>query len=166
MKKINKIFITLASIVSISSLPIVAAACDVEKTEEGMGENSGTKDQKDQTPQKDQKEQTPQKDQSNQTHPKGQKEQTPQKDQSNQTHPKGQKEQNTKKYRLPELKEFLDKNDGKLFETDGENAKDELESLASEGALKIIDGKIQHHSSRSGKGKKGKKACKEKVMVM
>ncbi|WP_429983142.1 variable surface lipoprotein [Mycoplasmopsis bovis] len=189
MKKINKIFITLASIVSISSLPIVAAACDVEKTEEGMGENSGTKDQKDQTPQKDQKEQTPQKDQSNQTHPKGQsnqthpkdqkeqtpqkdqsnqthpkgqKEQTPQKDQSNQTHPKGQKEQNTKKYRLPELKEFLDKNDGKLFETDGENAKDELESLASEGALKIIDGKIQHHSSRSGKGKKRQKSMQRK----
>ncbi|MBT1323901.1 variable surface lipoprotein, partial [Mycoplasma bovis] len=59
MKKINKIFITLASIVSISSLPIVAAACDVKKTEEGTGANSGTKNQKDQTPQKDQKEQTP-----------------------------------------------------------------------------------------------------------
>ncbi|QQH21109.1 variable surface lipoprotein [Mycoplasmopsis bovis] len=49
MKKINKIFITLASIVSISSLPIVAAACDVEKTEEGTGANSDTKDQEDQT---------------------------------------------------------------------------------------------------------------------
>ncbi|MFZ8220308.1 variable surface lipoprotein, partial [Mycoplasmopsis bovis] len=49
MKKINKIFITLASIVSISSLPIVAASCDVEKTEEGTGANSGTKDQEDQT---------------------------------------------------------------------------------------------------------------------
>ncbi|MBT1386669.1 variable surface lipoprotein [Mycoplasma bovis] len=196
--KINKIFITLASIVSISSLPIVAASCDVEKTEEGTGANSDTKDQEDQTLPKDQKEQTPQKDQSNQTLPKDQKEQTPQKDrkdqknqkeqtpqkdrkdqknqkeqtpqkdqsnqtpekdQSNQTLPKDQKEQtpqkdrNTKKYRLPKLKEFLDKNDDKLFETDGENAKDELESLASEGALKIIDGKIQHHSSRSGKGK-------------
>ncbi|MBT1401247.1 variable surface lipoprotein [Mycoplasma bovis] len=211
--KINKIFITLASIVSISSLPIVAASCDVEKTEEGTGANSDTKDQKEQTPQKDrkdqknQKEQTPQKDQSNQTLPKDQKEQTPQKDrkdqknqkeqtpqkdrkdqknqkeqtpqkdqsnqtpekdQSNQTLPKDQKEQtpqkdrNTKKYRLPKLKEFLDKNDDKLFETDGENAKDELESLASEGALKIIDGKIQHHSSRSGKGKKRQKSMQRK----
>ncbi|MCA8846167.1 variable surface lipoprotein [Mycoplasmopsis bovis] len=213
MKKINKIFITLASIVSISSLPIVAASCDVEKTEEGTGANSDTKDQEDQTPQKDrkdqknqkeqtpqkdrkdqknQKEQTPQKDQSNQTpekdqsnqtlpkdqkeqtpqkdrkDQKNQKEQTPQKDQSNQTLPKDQKEQtpqkdrNTKKYRLPKLKEFLDKNDDKLFETDGENAKDELESLASEGALKIIDGKIQHHSSRSGKGKKRQKSMQRK----
>ncbi|QRF86291.1 variable surface lipoprotein [Mycoplasmopsis bovis] len=231
MKKINKIFITLASIVSISSLPIVAASCDVEKTEEGTGANSDTKDQKEQTPQKDQsnqtlpkdqkeqtpqkdrkdqknqkeqtpqkdrkdqknqKEQTPQKDQSNQTpekdqsnqtlpkdqkeqtpqkdrkDQKNQKEQTPQKDQSNQTLPKDQKEQtpqkdrNTKKYRLPKLKEFLDKNDDKLFETDGENAKDELESLASEGALKIIDGKIQHHSSRSGKGKKRQKSMQRK----
>ncbi len=63
MKKINKIFITLASIVSISSLPIVAASCDVEKTEEGTGANSDTKDQEDQTLPKDQKEQTPQKDQ-------------------------------------------------------------------------------------------------------
>ncbi|WHO14981.1 variable surface lipoprotein [Mycoplasmopsis bovis] len=246
MKKINKIFITLASIVSISSLPIVAASCDVEKTEEGTGANSDTKDQEDQTLPKDQKEQTPQKDQSNQTLPKdqkeqtpqkdrkdqknqkeqtpqkdrkdqknqkeqtpqkdqsnqtlpkdqkeqtpqkdrkdqknqkeqtpqkdrkdqkNQKEQTPQKDQSNQTLPKDQKEQtpqkdrNTKKYRLPKLKEFLDKNDNKLFETDGENAKDELESLASEGALKIIDGKIQHHSSRSGKGKKRQKSMQRK----
>ncbi len=243
MKKINKIFITLASIVSISSLPIVAASCDVEKTEEGTGANSDTKDQEDQTLPKDQKEQTPQKDQSNQTLPKDQKEQTPQKDQSNQTPekdqsnqtlpkdqkeqtpqkdrkdqknqkeqtpekdqsnqtlpkdqkeqtpqkdrkdqkdqsnqtpekdqsnqtlPKDQKEQtpqkdrNTKKYRLPKLKEFLDKNDDKLFETDGENAKDELESLASEGALKIIDGKIQHHSSRSGKGKKRQKSMQRK----
>ncbi|MBT1328564.1 variable surface lipoprotein [Mycoplasma bovis] len=207
MKKINKIFITLASIVSISSLPIVAAACDVKKTEEGTGANSDTKDQEDQTLPKDQKEQTPQKDQSNQTLPKDQKEQTPQKDrkdqknqkeqtpqkdrkdqknqkeqtpqkdqsnqtpekdQSNQTLPKDQKEQtpqkdrNTKKYRLPKLKEFLDKNDDKLFETDGENAKDELESLASEGALKIIDGKIQHHSSRSGKGKKRQKSMQRK----
>ncbi|MBT1315721.1 variable surface lipoprotein [Mycoplasmopsis bovis] len=240
MKKINKIFITLASIVSISSLPIVAASCDVEKTEEGTGANSDTKDQEDQTLPKDQKEQTPQKDQSNQTLPKdqkeqtpqkdrkdqknqkeqtpqkdrkdqknqkeqtpqkdqsnqtpekdqsnqtlpkdqkeqtpqkdrkdqkNQKEQTPQKDQSNQTLPKDQKEQtpqkdrNTKKYRLPKLKEFLDKNDDKLFETDGENAKDELESLASEGALKIIDGKIQHHSSRSGKGKKRQKSMQRK----
>ncbi|MBT1423490.1 variable surface lipoprotein [Mycoplasma bovis] len=207
MKKINKIFITLASIVSISSLPIVAASCDVEKTEEGTGANSDTKDQEDQTLPKDQKEQTPQKDQSNQTLPKDQKEQTPQKDrkdqknqkeqtpqkdrkdqknqkeqtpqkdqsnqtpekdQSNQTLPKDQKEQtpqkdrNTKKYRLPKLKEFLDKNDDKLFETDGENAKDELESLASEGALKIIDGKIQHHSSRSGKGKKRQKSMQRK----
>ncbi|MCA8854040.1 variable surface lipoprotein [Mycoplasmopsis bovis] len=261
MKKINKIFITLASIVSISSLPIVAASCDVEKTEEGTGANSDTKDQEDQTIPKDQKEQTPQKDQSNQTLPKDQKEQTPQKDQSNQTPekdqsnqtlpkdqkeqtpqkdrkdqknqkeqtpqkdqsnqtpekdqsnqtlpkdqkeqtpqkdrkdqknqkeqtpqkdqsnqtpekdqsnqtlPKDQKEQtpqkdrNTKKYRLPKLKEFLDKNDDKLFETDGENAKDELESLASEGALKIIDGKIQHHSSRSGKGKKRQKSMQRK----
>ncbi|MBT1383816.1 variable surface lipoprotein [Mycoplasma bovis] len=205
--KINKIFITLASIVSISSLPIVAASCDVEKTEEGTGANSDTKDQEDQTLPKDQKEQTPQKDQSNQTLPKDQKEQTPQKDrkdqknqkeqtpqkdrkdqknqkeqtpqkdqsnqtpekdQSNQTLPKDQKEQtpqkdrNTKKYRLPKLKEFLDKNDDKLFETDGENAKDELESLASEGALKIIDGKIQHHSSRSGKGKKRQKSMQRK----
>ncbi|MBT1390515.1 variable surface lipoprotein [Mycoplasma bovis] len=223
--KINKIFITLASIVSISSLPIVAASCDVEKTEEGTGANSDTKDQEDQTLPKDQKEQTPQKDQSNQTLPKdqkeqtpqkdrkdqkNQKEQTPQKDQSNQTLPKDQKEQtpqkdrkdqknqkeqtpqkdqsnqtpekdqsnqtlpkdqkeqtpqkdrNTKKYRLPKLKEFLDKNDDKLFETDGENAKDELESLASEGALKIIDGKIQHHSSRSGKGKKRQKSMQRK----
>ncbi len=150
MKKINKIFITLASIVSISSLPIVAASCDVEKTEEGTGANSDTKDQEDQTLPKDQKEQTPQKDQSNQTLPKDQKEQTPQKD------------RNTKKYRLPKLKEFLDKNDDKLFETDGENAKDELESLASEGALKIIDGKIQHHSSRSGKGKKRQKSMQRK----
>ncbi|WMX76134.1 variable surface lipoprotein [Mycoplasmopsis bovis] len=240
MKKINKIFITLASIVSISSLPIVAASCDVEKTEEGTGANSDTKDQEDQTLPKDQKEQTPQKDQSNQTLPKdqkeqtpqkdrkdqknqkeqtpqkdrkdqknqkeqtpqkdqsnqtpekdqsnqtlpkdqkeqtpqkdrkdqkNQKEQTPQKDQSNQTLPKDQKEQtpqkdrNTKKYRLPKLKEFLDKNDDKLFETDRENAKDELESLASEGALKIIDGKIQHHSSRSGKGKKRQKSMQRK----
>ncbi|WHO17164.1 variable surface lipoprotein [Mycoplasmopsis bovis] len=216
MKKINKIFITLASIVSISSLPIVAASCDVEKTEEGTGANSDTKDQEDQTlpkdqkeqtPQKDQSNQTPEKDQSNQTLPKDQKEQTPQKDrkdqknqkeqtpqkdrkdqknqkeqtpqkdqsnqtpekdQSNQTLPKDQKEQtpqkdrNTKKYRLPKLKEFLDKNDDKLFETDGENAKDELESLASEGALKIIDGKIQHHSSRSGKGKKRQKSMQRK----
>ncbi|WP_280135674.1 variable surface lipoprotein [Mycoplasmopsis bovis] len=240
MKKINKIFITLASIVSISSLPIVAASCDVEKTEEGTGANSDTKDQEDQTLPKDQKEQTPQKDQSNQTLPKdqkeqtpqkdrkdqknqkeqtpqkdrkdqknqkeqtpqkdqsnqtpekdqsnqtlpkdqkeltpqkdrkdqkNQKEQTPQKDQSNQTLPKDQKEQtpqkdrNTKKYRLPKLKEFLDKNNDKLFETDGENAKDELESLASEGALKIIDGKIQHHSSRSGKGKKRQKSMQRK----
>ncbi|MBT1394500.1 variable surface lipoprotein [Mycoplasma bovis] len=205
--KINKIFITLASIVSISSLPIVAASCDVEKTEEGTGANSDTKDQEDQTLPKDQKEQTPQKDQSNQTLPKDQKEQTPQKDrkdqknqkeqtpqkdrkdqknqkeqtpqkdqsnqtpekdQSNQTLPKDQKEQtpqkdrNTKKYRLPKLKEFLDKNDDKLFETDGENAKDELESLASEGALKIIDGKIQRHSSRSGKGKKRQKSMQRK----
>ncbi|WP_280135568.1 variable surface lipoprotein [Mycoplasmopsis bovis] len=240
MKKINKIFITLASIVSISSLPIVAASCDVEKTEEGTGANSDTKDQEDQTLPKDQKEQTPQKDQSNQTLPKdqkeqtpqkdrkdqknqkeqtpqkdrkdqknqkeqtpqkdqsnqtpekdqsnqtlpkdqkeqtpqkdrkdqkNQKEQTPQKDQSNQTLPKDQKEQtpqkdrNTKKYRLPKLKEFLDKNNDKLFETDGENAKDELESLASEGALKIIDGKIQHHRSRSGKGKKRQKSVQRK----
>ncbi|WP_437860233.1 variable surface lipoprotein [Mycoplasmopsis bovis] len=216
MKKINKIFITLASIVSISSLPIVAASCDVEKTEEGTGANSDTKDQEDQTLPKDQKEQTPQKDQSNQTLPKDQKEQTPQKDQSNQTLPKDQKEQTPqkdrkdqknqkeqtpqkdrkdqknqkeqtpqkdqsnqtlpkkpkgtnsskrpkyKKYRLPKLKEFLDKNDDKLFETDGENAKDELESLASEGALKIIDGKIQHHSSRSGKGKKRQKSMQRK----
>ncbi len=165
MKKINKIFITLASIVSISSLPIVAASCDVEKTEEGTGANSDTKDQEDQTLPKDQKEQTPQKDRKDQ---KNQKEQTPQKDQSNQTLPKDQKEQtpqkdrNTKKYRLPKLKEFLDKNDDKLFETDGENAKDELESLASEGALKIIDGKIQHHSSRSGKGKKRQKSMQRK----
>ncbi|WP_429009309.1 variable surface lipoprotein [Mycoplasmopsis bovis] len=225
MKKINKIFITLASIVSISSLPIVAASCDVEKTEEGTGANSDTKDQEDQTLPKDQKEQTPQKDQSNQTLPKdqkeqtpqkdrkdqknqkeqtpqkdqsnqtpekdqsnqtlpkdqkeqtpqkdrkdqkNQKEQTPQKDQSNQTLPKDQKEQtpqkdrNTKKYRLPKLKEFLDKNNDKLFETDGENAKDELESLAREGALKIIDGKIQHYSSRSGKGKKRQKSMQRK----
>ncbi|MBT1398703.1 variable surface lipoprotein, partial [Mycoplasma bovis] len=90
MKKINKIFITLASIVSISSLPIVAASCDVEKTEEGTGANSDTKDQEDQTLPKDQKEQTPQKDQSNQTLPKDQKEQTPQKDRKDQ---KNQKEQ-------------------------------------------------------------------------
>ncbi|MBT1419789.1 variable surface lipoprotein, partial [Mycoplasma bovis] len=41
MKKINKIFITLASIVSIFISTIVAASCDVEKTEEGAGANSG-----------------------------------------------------------------------------------------------------------------------------
>ncbi|WP_301005986.1 variable surface lipoprotein [Mycoplasmopsis bovis] len=239
MKKIKKI-ISIGSLSSLLLMPLVAASCDVEKTEEGTGANSDTKDQEDQTLPKDQKEQTPQKDQSNQTLPKdqkeqtpqkdrkdqknqkeqtpqkdrkdqknqkeqtpqkdqsnqtpekdqsnqtlpkdqkeqtpqkdrkdqkNQKEQTPQKDQSNQTLPKDQKEQtpqkdrNTKKYRLPKLKEFLDKNDDKLFETDGENAKDELESLASEGALKIIDGKIQHHSSRSGKGKKRQKSMQRK----
>ncbi len=132
MKKVNKIFITLASIVSISSLPIVAASCDVEKTEEGMGENSGTKNQKDQTP------------------PKGQKEQTPQKDQSNQTPPKGQKEKNTKKYRLPGLKDFLDKNDNKLFElVDKTSANVELNSLADEGALRIDNGNIKRHKGKS-----------------
>ncbi|MBT1399224.1 hypothetical protein FCM76_04120, partial [Mycoplasma bovis] len=105
------------------------------------------------------------KDQSNQTLPKDQKEQTPQKDrkdQKNQKEQTPQKDRNTKKYRLPKLKEFLDENDDKLFETDGKNAKDELESLASEGALKIIDGKIQHHSSRSGKGKKRQKSMQRK----
>ncbi|TQF53138.1 variable surface lipoprotein [Mycoplasmopsis bovis] len=130
MKKINKIFITLASIVSISSLPIVAASCDVEKTEEGTGANSGTKDQEDQTSPKDQEDQTPQKD---------------------------QKDKNTKKYRLPELKEFLDKNDGKLFEVDREKAKEELEGLASEGALRIDNGKIKHHKDKGrGKSKKSR----------
>ncbi|WP_427902770.1 hypothetical protein [Metamycoplasma alkalescens] len=115
-------------------------SCDEKKTEEGTGANSGTKDQKEQTSQKDQSNQTPQKDQ------KDQKEQTPQKD---------QKDQNTKKYRLPKLKEFLDKNDGKLFETDGENAKEELEGLASEGALRIDNGKIKHHKDK-GRGKSKK----------
>ncbi|TQF46666.1 hypothetical protein A9Z43_01095 [Mycoplasmopsis bovis] len=130
MKKINKIFITLASIVSISSLPIVAASCDVEKTEEGTGANSGTKDQEDQTSPKDQEDQTP---------------------------PKDQKDKNTKKYRLPELKEFLDKNDGKLFEVDREKAKEELEGLASEGALRIDNGKIKHHKDKGrGKSKKSR----------
>ncbi|MEI7029227.1 variable surface lipoprotein [Mycoplasmopsis bovis] len=197
MKKINKIFITLASIVSISSLPIVAASCDVEKTEEGTGANSGTKDQEDQTSPKDQEDQTPQKGQedqtpqknksnqtpqknkSNQTSPKDQEDQTPQKgqedqtpqknksnqtpqknksnqtspkDQEDQTPPKDQKDKNTKKYRLPELKEFLDKNDGKLFEVDREKAKEELEGLASEGALRIDNGKIKHHKDK-GRGK-------------
>ncbi|WP_238543487.1 hypothetical protein [Metamycoplasma alkalescens] len=65
------------------------------------------------------------------------------------------KNQNTKKYRLPKLKEFLDKNDGKLFETDGENAKEELEGLASEGALRIDNGKIKHHKDK-GRGKSKK----------
>ncbi|MBT1394085.1 variable surface lipoprotein [Mycoplasma bovis] len=121
MWKKYKIFITLASIVSISSLPIVAASCDVEKTEEGTGANSGTKDQEDQTP------------------------------------PKDQKDKNTKKYRLPELKEFLDKNDGKLFEVDREKAKEELEDLASEGALRIVNGKIKHHKDKGrGKSKKSR----------
>ncbi len=177
MKKINRIFITLASIVSISSLPIVAASCDVEKTEEGTGANSSTKDQKDQTPQKDksnqtpqkdksnqtppkdQKDQTPQKDKSNQTPPKDQKDQTPQKDKSNQTPPKDQKEQSTKKYRLPELKDFLDKNNNELFEIDtkNENAKKELGDLADEGALRIDNGKIKHHKGKSrSKSKKNK----------
>ncbi|PYF42206.1 variable surface lipoprotein [Metamycoplasma alkalescens] len=158
MKKINKIFITLASIVSISSLPIVAAACDEKKTEEGAGANSGTKDQEDQTLPKDQKEQTPQKDQSNQTPPKNQKEQTPQKDQSNQTPPKNQKEQNTKKYRLPGLKDFLDKNNNKLFElVDKTSADEELNKLANEGALRIDNGKIKHHKDKGrGKNKKSR----------
>ncbi|WP_427902780.1 variable surface lipoprotein [Metamycoplasma alkalescens] len=140
MKKINKIFITLASIVSISSLPIVAAACDEKKREEGAGANSGTKDQK---------EQTPQKDQSNQT---------PQKDQSNQTPPKNQKEQNTKKYRLPGLKDFLDKNNNKLFElVDKTSADEELNKLANEGALRIDNGKIKHHKDKGrGKNKKSR----------
>ncbi|MGN3907413.1 variable surface lipoprotein [Mycoplasmopsis bovis] len=253
MKKINKIFITLASIVSISSLPIVAASCDViEKTEEGTGANSGTKDQEDQTSPKDQEDQTPQKGQedqtpqknksnqtpqknksnqtspkdqedqtppkdqedqtpqkgqedqtpqknksnqtpqknkSNQTSPKDQEDQTPPKDQedqtpqkgqedqtpqknksnqtpqknkSNQTSPKDQedqtppKDQKDKKYRLPELKEFLDKNDGKLFEVDRKKAKEELEGLASEGALRIDNGKIKHHKDK-GRGKSKKR---------
>ncbi len=204
MKKINKIFITLASIVSISSLPIVAASCDVEKTEEGTGANSDTKDQEDQTLSKRPKgtnsskgpteEQTHQKTKRNKllkrtkrnqtskrpkgtNSSKGPKQQTPPKEtkrnkllkrtKRNQTPPKrpkgtnpskGPKQQtppkrpkgtnsskgpkatnsskrtkrnktNTKKYRLPKLKEFLDKNDDKLFETDGEKmAKNELEA--------------------------------------
>ncbi|MBT1370213.1 variable surface lipoprotein [Mycoplasma bovis] len=216
MKKINKIFITLASIVSISSLPIVAAACDVEKTEEGMGENSGTKDQedqtspkdqkdqtpqkdheeqtppknqKDQTPQKDQedqtspkdqkdqtpqkdheeqtppknqKDQTPQKDQKDQTPPKNQKDQTPQKDQKDQTPPKNQKEQSTKKYRLPELKDFLDKNNNELFEIDEkkDEAKKELDVLVSEGALRISNGRIQHHRKNRKVGSRKNKKSK------
>ncbi|WP_429996344.1 variable surface lipoprotein, partial [Mycoplasmopsis bovis] len=45
MKKTKKILLSLGLVVSAMSIPVVAAACDVEKTEEGMGENSGTKDQ-------------------------------------------------------------------------------------------------------------------------
>ncbi len=153
MKKVNKIFITLASIVSISSLPIVAAACDEKKTEEGTEANSGTKDQKEQTSPKDQKDQTS---------PKDQKSQTPPKDQKDQTSPKDQKEQSTKKYILPKLKEFLDKEGNELFKIDEKNeeAKKELKDLASEGALRITNGKIQHHSS--GKGKKSKQRKQRK----
>ncbi|MBT1419798.1 hypothetical protein FCM98_03955, partial [Mycoplasma bovis] len=115
------------------------------------------KDQEDQTPQKDKSKQTSQKDKSNQTSPKDQEDQTPQKDKSKQTPPKDQKDQNTKKYRLPELKEFLDKNDGKLFEVDREKAKEELEGLASEGALRIDNGKIKHHKNKGrGKSKKSR----------
>ncbi|QQH24353.1 variable surface lipoprotein [Mycoplasmopsis bovis] len=112
MKKINKIFITLASIVSISSLPIVAASCDVEKTEEGTGANSDTKDQEDQTLSKRPKgtnsskgpKQTLQKTKRNkpskgpkENSPKDQKEQTPQKDQKNKPKkPKGQTQKDQK----------------------------------------------------------------------
>ncbi len=189
MKKVNKIFITLASIVSISSLPIVAAACDEKKTEEGTEANSGTKDQKEQTSPKDQKDQTSPKDQKDQTSPKDQKSQTPPKDQKDQTSPKDQKsqtppkdqkdqtspkdqksqtppkdqkEQSTKKYILPKLKEFLDKEGNELFKIDEKNeeAKKELKDLASEGALRITNGKIQHHSS--GKGKKSKQRKQRK----
>ncbi|WP_429997402.1 variable surface lipoprotein, partial [Mycoplasmopsis bovis] len=48
MKKINKIFITLASIVSISSLPIVAAACKQQKAknEDNKQENKKEKENK------------------------------------------------------------------------------------------------------------------------
>ncbi|QQH26849.1 variable surface lipoprotein [Mycoplasmopsis bovis] len=90
MKKINKIFITLASIVSISSLPIVAASCDVEKTEEGTGANSDTKDQEDQTSfQKTKRNKLLKRTKATQTLPKDQKEQTPQKDRKG---PKNQKD--------------------------------------------------------------------------
>ncbi|WP_235670849.1 hypothetical protein, partial [Mycoplasmopsis bovis] len=98
--------------------------------------------------QKNKSNQTPQKNKSNQTSPKDQEDQTP---------PKDQKDKNTKKYRLPELKEFLDKNDGKLFEVDREKAKEELEGLASEGALRIDNGKIKHHKDKGrGKSKKSR----------
>lgn len=67
------------------------------------------------------------------------------------------KRQKYKKYRLPELKEFLDKNDGKLFEVDRKKAKEELEGLASEGALRIDNGKIKHHKDKGrGKSKKSR----------
>ncbi|MBT1408653.1 hypothetical protein FCM92_03995, partial [Mycoplasma bovis] len=73
---------------------------------------------------------------------------------------KDQKDKNTKiqkKYRLPELKEFLDKNDGKLFEVNREKAKEKLEGLASEGALRIDNGKIKHHKDKGrGKSKKSR----------
>ncbi|UOE63276.1 variable surface lipoprotein [Mycoplasmopsis bovis] len=205
MKKINKIFITLASIVSISSLPIVAAACDEinqqlgenkktdaelkpgtkseegaepktgPKSEEGAEPKTGTKSEEGAEPKTGTKSEEgaepktgPKSEEG--TEPKtgtkseegaGPKTRTKSKEgaepkpgtkseEGAESKTGTKSKEGDKKYNFPELKDFLDKKDNKLFEIDNKNEQPkEFESISEKHVIIIENGNVKIGTSKN-----------------